>query len=115
MADTFDPENYVSVRSTRSVMPMQVRGNLWNHSVAPVVLWVLLAFALLPAAGVLAGHLPGVDSVEIAQIATGISTLGLMAAIAYFAVAMLSRGRTSLALATAGGLAASALVLFTMV
>ena len=114
MADTFDPENYVPVRRARPVMHMQVKGSLWNHSVAPAVIWVLLAFALLPAAGALASHLPGIDSVKIGDIATGTFALGLMAAISYFAVSLLSRGRTSLALATAGGLAASALVLFTL-
>jgi hypothetical protein len=115
MAEVFNPETYVPVRSARPVMPMQVKGSFWQHNVAPAVIWILLAFALLPASGVMASYLPGVDSVRIDEIATALFGLGLMASAAYFAVTLLSRGRTSLALATAGGLAASALVMFAMV
>ena len=83
MADTFDPDNYMPVRSGRPVMHMQVKGSLWNHSVAPAVIWILLAFALLPAVGALASHLPGVDSVKISDITTGVFALGLMAVAAH--------------------------------
>jgi hypothetical protein len=114
MAEEFDPENYVPVRSARTVMPMQVKGSLWQQNVAPTLIWILLAFALLPAAGAMAGFLPGVDSLQVGEVATALFGMGLMAAVAYFAVSLLGRGRTSLALATAGGLAASALVLFTL-
>ena len=114
MADTFNPESYVPVRSQRPVMPLPVRGSMWGNGMAPAVIWVLLAFSLLPALGALASYLPGVDAIRVDEIATGLFGLGLMAAAAYFAVGLLHRGRTNWALATAGGLAASALALFVM-
>ena len=114
MADTFDPETYVPIRSQRPVMAMRVRDSVWNDGVAPALIWVLLAFSLLPAIGAVASYLPGVDSARVTEISTGLFGLGLMAGIAYLVVSLLGRGRTSLALATAGGLAASALVMFVM-
>ncbi len=115
MADTFNPESYVPVRSQRPVMPVRVQGSVWGDGVAPAVIWVLLAFSLLPALGAIAGYLPGVDAIRVDEIATGLFGLGLMAGASYFAVGLLHRGRSGLALATAGGLAASALALFVMV